>query len=897
LLASKFRVALNLLTDPLLPLVTPLPASRVPAPVWTRQPMAPGFSPKQHELSESETAKMSWPELDPALSSPRQVTKARGQGQPKRGARRSSMKSMKKALDFTFTVVFTGYDHEKHAEFELVPRLIGKRGCNMLPIQNIGAAARVCGRGSGYKEVHTADGQTVEKDETLQLAVACRTNDMHDAALRLVQPLLNDLSHHFRRFCRKKGLECPDLYILAAKQAPCLPCLDSGSIAGRRESCRLQMADIVAGQAHSVLLRAPWVGISSLRAGLRSEGQETGKSEAADALDVASLIQTLTAQKADADEVGRALQEADSTDRHSKALSIQTEATLQSEAQAWSCSSTVQNMSRGINIGNVYDFDQGNRDPAVVKEQVKWAHDEGFRHIRLPVTWDGYFDANSQLTKQVTEVVDYALGLGLHVVINTHHEHWLKDGYDGSQHYKDQFWNLWTGIAGHFAYKSSRLSFEVLNEPDKAFGSWNGNPDPYDQIAIDRTREINGLGYSAIRSVEGNQDRMIFLHPNAMSSIGTAKSIYPSKSDLPGDGNDACVGVTVHTYDPYDFCGENGRTEYYANSNAMKKDLSSKFKDIRDWAFDQLDPRTFEGSGRALAGPELVLQILFWSVAGTVQNMGRGINLGNVYDFNQGNRDPAVVKRQVQWAHDQGFGHVRVPVTWDGHFDANSQLTKQVTEVVDYALGLGLHVVINTHHEHWLKDGYDGSQHYKDQFWNLWTGIAGHFAYKSSRLSFEVLNEPDKAFGSWNGNPHPYDQLAIDRTREVNGLGYAAIRSVAGNQDRMIFLHPNAMSSIGTAKALYPSKWSLPGGGKDACVGVTVHTYDPYDFCGENGHSNYYANPSAMKKDLIFKFKDLRDWAFDSHIPVYVGEYGVGRQMDRQWDRNNENVREYYKFV
>ncbi|CAE7331029.1 celCCD, partial [Symbiodinium sp. CCMP2456] len=100
-----------------------------------------------------------------------------------------------------------------------------------------------------------------------------------------------------------------------------------------------------------------------------------------------------------------------------------------------------------------------------------------------------------------------------------------------------------------------------------------------------------------------------------------------------------------------------------------------------------------------------------------------------------------------------------------------------------------------------------------------------------------------------------------------------------------------------TAKAVYPSKWSLPGGGKDACVGVTVHTYDPYDFCGENGHSNYYANPKAMKKDLIFKFKDLRDWAFDTDIPVYVGEYGVGRQMDRQWDRNNENVREYYKFV
>jgi len=247
LLASKFRVALSLLTDPLLPLVAPLPplplpapTLRVPAPAWTPQPQpAAVVIPQQHKLSEPE--KMNGPVLDTALSlsSPRRVAK-----QPKRGARRSSMKSVKKASDFTFTVVFTGYDHEKHAEFELVPRLIGKRGCNMLPIQNIGAAARVCGRGSGYKEGHTSDGQTVARDETLQLAVACRTSEMHEAALRLVQPLLNDLSHHFRRFCRKKGLECPDLYILAAKQAPCLPCLDSGSIAGRCESCRLQMADV-----------------------------------------------------------------------------------------------------------------------------------------------------------------------------------------------------------------------------------------------------------------------------------------------------------------------------------------------------------------------------------------------------------------------------------------------------------------------------------------------------------------------------------------------------------------------------------------------------------------------------------------------------------------------------
>ncbi|CAE7172362.1 unnamed protein product, partial [Symbiodinium pilosum] len=52
-------------------------------------------------------------------------------------SRRGMRGVRRKPLDFTFTVIFSGYDHDKHAEFELVPRLIGKRGCNMLPIQKI----------------------------------------------------------------------------------------------------------------------------------------------------------------------------------------------------------------------------------------------------------------------------------------------------------------------------------------------------------------------------------------------------------------------------------------------------------------------------------------------------------------------------------------------------------------------------------------------------------------------------------------------------------------------------------------------------------------------------------------------------------------------------------------
>lgn len=283
---------------------------------------------------------------------------------------------------------------------------------------------------------------------------------------------------------------------------------------------------------------------------------------------------------------------------------------------------------------------------------------------------------------------------------------------------------------------------------------------------------------------------------------------------------------------------------------------------------------------------------------GVIEGMGRGINIGNVYEFDQGDTNPEVVKEQVKWAHDTGFKHIRLPVKWDGYFDANSDHTKRVTEVVDYALGLGLYVVVNSHHEKWLVEHYDAArQDLKDQWWNMWTGIAGHFANRSTKLVFEILNEPHMNFGGWNEPIHPSEQYAIDRTREINGMGVDAVRRVPGHENRMIFVHPNAISSIATARSVYPDKWSLPGGGNDACVGITVHTYDPYDFCGENGNLHYYGSIGAMKKGLLNLVRDFRDYVFDTGIPVYVGEYGVGRQDDRQSERDTDLVREYYRFV
>ena len=113
-----------------------------------------------------------------------------------REAKRSIKQNVKGT--YNFTVFFNGFDPEQHSDFEMVPRLIGRQGCNMKPIYSTGAMARVWG----------GDG------DMLQLAVSCDTEDVMEAARLCVKQLLDGISFHFRRFCCKKQIPCPELYYI-----------------------------------------------------------------------------------------------------------------------------------------------------------------------------------------------------------------------------------------------------------------------------------------------------------------------------------------------------------------------------------------------------------------------------------------------------------------------------------------------------------------------------------------------------------------------------------------------------------------------------------------------------------------------------------------------------------
>jgi len=139
-------------------------------------------------------------------------------GTARRSAKNAKSKHSKncKGQDaYQIQILFTGYDPEKHADFDLVPRLIGRKGCNMVPIFSTGAKARVRGAGSGHFDSTSPNGEPAEADLQLQLVISSPTKEVQDAALRSAEVLLEDISFHFGRYCGKKRLPCPTLYSIA----------------------------------------------------------------------------------------------------------------------------------------------------------------------------------------------------------------------------------------------------------------------------------------------------------------------------------------------------------------------------------------------------------------------------------------------------------------------------------------------------------------------------------------------------------------------------------------------------------------------------------------------------------------------------------------------------------
>tara|TARA_R110000868_G_scaffold304437_17_gene565288 strand:+ start:21056 stop:22213 length:1158 start_codon:yes stop_codon:yes gene_type:complete len=293
------------------------------------------------------------------------------------------------------------------------------------------------------------------------------------------------------------------------------------------------------------------------------------------------------------------------------------------------------------------------------------------------------------------------------------------------------------------------------------------------------------------------------------------------------------------------------------------------------------------------------------SAAQIIEEMGAGFNLGNTFDNGANSTTFENIAPIVVLYERAGMKHIRIPTTWFEGFGGNSLANEEgevnfehprfleLKKVIDFALDRDLYVVLNAHHEREFKENYNGSDEFDDKFATLWRDIATYFKDYDYHLIFELLNEPEGAFGTWGGTVSPTNPVGIALTRNIMEVGVDAIRATGGNNiKRVVMIATNGQGNQGQIDDVYPNKDALPGDGEDAYISIQVHTYDPWSFCGQTGDNSNFPGTEEIENRL----RSVAAHGRTLGVPINYGEYGVGRNGN-QSQRNTALVRGYYKTI
>ncbi|MCL2808561.1 MAG: glycoside hydrolase family 5 protein [Treponema sp.] len=276
-------------------------------------------------------------------------------------------------------------------------------------------------------------------------------------------------------------------------------------------------------------------------------------------------------------------------------------------------------------------------------------------------------------------------------------------------------------------------------------------------------------------------------------------------------------------------------------------------------------------------------------------SMRIGWNLGNSLDAHQhltpnevvwGN--PRVTQELMNGVAAQGFGAVRIPVTWGNtindrdNFSISERWMDRVEEVVGYVLNAGMKAIINIHHDgadsyFWLSvkntDIVDPNKSAIDEkFTAVWRQIAQRFRDYDNRLIFEGFNELHD--GSWgNGNAAQHN-----RVNELNQIFVDTVRAAGGeNSNRYLLIHGWVTRPSVTVSSLV-----MPTDTVKSRIIVGIHFYDPFDFTlgasqnkwGDKSNFGGWGNEPHIQRE----FRMVREAFVDKGIPIIIGEYGAGNQ-------------------
>ena len=237
-------------------------------------------------------------------------------------------------------------------------------------------------------------------------------------------------------------------------------------------------------------------------------------------------------------------------------------------------------MGAGWNLGNQLEANANQvpsetawGNPVVTQELISAVADAGFKTIRVPVSYLSMIDdangyaVDTAWLDRVEEVVQYCYAEGLYVIINVHGDGynsidggWLLCNGEDQDYICEKYEALWKQVAERFKEYDEHLIFEAMNEEfdgETYSGDINReyyeNINNYNQIFIDTVRATGSKNTHRYLLITG-------WNTNIEYTVGDYGFVMPT--------DDACTAgenrlmMSVHYYDPWDYCGEENIKTY-----------------------------------------------------------------------------------------------------------------------------------------------------------------------------------------------------------------------------------------------------------------------------------------------------------------------------------------------
>ncbi|OWR30802.1 cellulase [Saccharibacillus sp. O23] len=246
----------------------------------------------------------------------------------------------------------------------------------------------------------------------------------------------------------------------------------------------------------------------------------------------------------------------------------------------------VDNMQPGWNLGNTLDSvgpdETAWGNPRVTRELIKQISRQGFKSIRIPVTWDNHigpapdYKIDPAYLDRVAEVVGWARSENLYVLINVHHDSWvwiskMQQNHDATL---ARYNAIWKQTAERFKNESDKLSFESVNEP--RFTEGGTTDEAQAQKMLD---ELNLSFHEIVRSSGGKNATRPLVLPTLETSPTQERMNALSKTfrQLEADKN---LIATVHYYGYWPFSVNIAGTTTF--DETTRKDITTTFDNVYD---------------------------------------------------------------------------------------------------------------------------------------------------------------------------------------------------------------------------------------------------------------------------------------------------------------------------